>query len=71
MRRTVVTTILTVVVVAGPAAADVGPFVGPPGGSKVAAIGDSLLGQLESEGPRFPHSTTALTRTMVDEGWRG
>lgn len=63
-------TILAFMLLAGPAAADVGPFVGPPAGPRVAAVGDSLLGQLESDGPRYPHSTTALTRTMVDEGLR-
>lgn len=63
-------TVLAIVLVAGPAQADVGPFVGPPTGPKVAAVGDSILGQLESEGPRYPNSTKALTRTMVDEGWR-
>ena len=70
VRWTVATTILAALLVAGPAGAKVGPFVGPPGGPRVAAVGDSLLGQLESEGPRYPRSTEALTRTMVDEGWR-
>ena len=63
-------TVLAILLLAGPATADVGPFVGPPAGPKVAAVGDSRLGQLESEGPRYPRSRKALTRTMVDQGWR-
>lgn len=70
MRRIVLATVLAALLAAGPATADVGPFVGPPAGPKVGAVGDSLLGQLESGGPRYPRSTEALTRTMVEEGWR-
>ncbi len=58
---------------AGPAAAvpeAVPPFRGPANGPKVAAVGDSLLGQLQSEGPTHPSSTEAFTRSLIDEGWR-
>ncbi len=53
-----------------PARADVPPFTGPRGGPKVGAVGDSILGQLQSEGPTHPHSTQAFTRSLNDEGWR-
>jgi hypothetical protein len=33
-------------------------------------VGDSLLGQLESEGPTHPHSTRAFTLSLNDRGWR-
>lgn len=46
------------------------PFEGPPDGPKVAAVGDSLLGQLQSEGPTHPTSTRAFTLSLIDEGWR-
>jgi hypothetical protein len=46
------------------------PFRGPADGPKVAAVGDSLLGQLQSEGPTHPTSTRAFTLTLIDEGCR-
>ncbi len=46
------------------------PFEGPPGGPKVAAVGDSILGQLESEGPTHPTSIRAFTLSLIDQGWR-
>ena len=61
------------VVTAGPSAAQVETvpaFAGPPGGRKVAAVGDSILGQLESEGPTHPTSTRAFTLSLIDQGWR-
>ena len=33
-------------------------------------MGDSLLGQLQSEGPTHPHSTIAFTLSLNDQGWR-
>ena len=36
----------------------------------VGAVGDSLLGQLQSEGPTHPHSTQAFTLSLNDRGWR-
>ena len=51
-------------------AAEVPPFTGPRAGTPVAAVGDSLLGQLESEGPTHPRSLRAFTRSLQDEGWR-
>lgn len=71
MRRLVAGVLLLALgAVPAPAQADVGPFRGPPAGPRVAAVGDSLLGQLESEGPRYPRSREAFTRTLVDQGWR-
>jgi hypothetical protein len=58
---------------AGPSAAraaTVPPFEGPPGGPKVAAVGDSILGQLQSEGPTHPTSIRAFTLSLIDEGWQ-
>src|SRR3954454_15294074 len=62
--------VLVVALPAAPAAAELPPFTGPAGGPKVAAVGDSILGQLESEGPTHPSSTRAFTRSLNDEGWR-
>lgn len=36
----------------------------------MGAVGDSLLGQLQSEGPTHPRSTQAFTRSLNDQGWR-
>jgi hypothetical protein len=33
-------------------------------------VGDSLLGQLESNGPTHPRSEIAFTRSLQDQGWR-
>ena len=57
----------------GPATAQVETvpaFEGPAAGPKVAAVGDSLLGQLESEGPSHPTSTRAFTLSLIDQGWQ-
>ena len=52
------------------ASADVPPFTGPRGGPRVGAVGDSILGQLQSEGPTHPNSTQAFTLSLNDQGWR-
>ena len=44
--------------------------VHPRGGRRVAAVGDSILRQLEFYGPTHPQSTRALTRSIQDAGWR-
>jgi hypothetical protein len=44
---------------------------GPADGPRVAAIGDSLLRQLQFDGPTHPGSDRAFTRSLVDQGWRG
>jgi lysophospholipase L1-like esterase len=36
----------------------------------VGAVGDSLLGQLQSEGPTHPRSARAFTLSLNDHGWR-
>jgi hypothetical protein len=38
---------------------------------RVAVVGDSYVRQLEFFGPTHPASTTALTRTLVEQGWQG
>lgn len=70
MRRLAAALVAAVVLSPTAAGAAVPPFTGPPGGPKVAAVGDSILGQLESEGPTHPHSTRAFTLSLHDEGWR-
>ena len=43
---------------------------GPAAGPRVAAVGDSILHELQHSGPAYPDSNVALTRSMIDEGWR-
>jgi lysophospholipase L1-like esterase len=61
LRRALVLALVVLLAGATPAAASA-PLV--------AAVGDSLLGQLQSHGPTHPGSTHAFTRSLVDEGWR-
>jgi hypothetical protein len=73
VRRGAALTLLALTLLAGsarPAAAEVPPFTGPTAGPKVGAVGDSLLGQLQSEGPTHPNSTRAFTLSLNDQGWR-
>jgi lysophospholipase L1-like esterase len=42
----------------------------PDGAPRVAAVGDSILRQLEFYGPTHPGSPRALTRSIQDSGWR-
>jgi lysophospholipase L1-like esterase len=42
----------------------------PAGAPRVAAVGDSILRQLEFYGPTHPGSVHALTRSIQDAGWR-
>jgi lysophospholipase L1-like esterase len=42
----------------------------PKGAPRVAAVGDSILRQLEFYGPTHPDSDDALTQSIQDEGWR-
>ncbi len=64
VRRGLVLALVALAVLAGG-----GPVTAAPA-PRVAAVGDSLLGQLQSHGPTHPHSTHAFTRSLVDEGWR-
>jgi len=43
---------------------------GPSDGPRVAALGDSLLHQLQHGGPTHPDSNVALTLSLIDEGWQ-
>src|SRR5262245_56923657 len=42
----------------------------PAGAPRVAAVGDSIMRQLEFNGPTPPNSVHALTRSIQDAGWR-
>ena len=42
----------------------------PAGAPQVAAVGDSILRQLEFYGPTHPNTDHALTRSIQDAGWR-